>query len=276
MIWIITSWIENINLIKLCQQSETPFCILADTQWRPYQDKTISYQKSHIQWLLEEAEKIWCTHIILPPINELEHFHTKEYKLKNTTIIPLFTEYINYCFWKSLVWKIGYIWGYSNIQYIEKIHNLLSKQYIITNQQQQTKNFQQPLSKRTKDTSMREYFLRLLSPRQMMINKIIKTDLKYFKDANVDTIIPLSYSYFNFQTTISNFFNPKKQKFHKRNIIENIFTNTIKEKNIISWQHKTVTIYHTWSQHFFTGQKKWERLLSQWNKLSLIYKEIVI
>lgn len=276
MIWIITSWTENINLIKLCQQSDIAFCILADTQWRPYQDKTISYQKSHIQSFIEKAEKIWCTHIILPPIHELEHIHNKWYQTKNITIIPLFSQYINYCFTKSLIWKIGYIWGYSNIQYIEKTHNLLSQQYTPTDQQKQTKNFQQPLSKRAKDTSMREYFLRLLSPRQMMINKIIKTDLKYFKDANVDTIIPLSYSYFNFQTTISNFFNPKKQKFHKRNIIEDIFKNYITSSKIVSNTTTDIYIYHTWSQHFFSEQKKWERLLSQWNKFSIIYKEILI
>lgn len=276
MIWIITSWIENINLVKLCQQSDIPFCILADTQWRPYQDKTVSYQETHIQSLLQKAETFWCTHVILPPTNELEHFYTKEYKLKHITIIPLFTKYINYCFWKSLVWKIGYIWWYTHIEYIEKLHSLLSKKHKLTAQQKSTKNFQQSLSKRTKDTSMREYLLRLLSPRQMMINKIIKTDLKYFKDANVDTIIPLSYSYFNFQTTINNFFNPKKQKFHKRNIIEDIFTNIIKEETMTLWHYDTITIYHTWSQHFFTGQKKWERLVSQWNKFSIIYKEILV
>ena len=109
------------------------------------------------------------------------------------------------------------------------LHDAIAKIYSLTDKQNNTKNFQQPLSKRTKDISMRTFFSRFYSNREMMVNKIIKFDLKYFKDANVDTIIPLSYDYFNYQRTISSFFNPKKQKFHKRDILSTLFGDYIKK-----------------------------------------------
>jgi len=79
-----------------------------------------------------------------------------------------------------------------------------------------------------------------------MINKIITTDLRYFKDANIDTLIPLDYSYFNFQKTITSFFNQKKQKFHKRDVLANIFATTIEDNSIIKKEsQEIISIYST-------------------------------
>jgi hypothetical protein len=57
----------------------------------------------------------------------------------------------------------------------------------------------------------------------MMVNRVVKEDLKYFKDAMVDTLIPLNYGYFNYQNTISKFLNFKKIRFHKLEKIEELF-----------------------------------------------------
>jgi hypothetical protein len=56
-----------------------------------------------------------------------------------------------------------------------------------------------------------------------MANKSVKFDLRYFKDSNVDTIIPLNYEFFHYQRVITKYFNSKKQKFHKLENIEKIF-----------------------------------------------------
>ena len=74
------------------------------------------------------------------------------------------------------------------------------------------------------------YLLRRLSPRQYMVNTIVKTDLRYCKDAAVDTIIPLQYSYFSYQRTITNFFNRKKYKFHQLCVVQTIFAEWFTEK----------------------------------------------
>jgi len=70
---------------------------------------------------------------------------------------------------------------------------------------------------------MWKYFATKLSFSNLMVNRVIKFDLRYFKDANVDTIVPLNYEYFNYQNTIFKFFNFKKQRFHKFDKLEKIF-----------------------------------------------------
>lgn len=106
----------------------------------------------------------------------------------------------------------------------------MTKDYQLTDNQKTTKKFN--LSKWAKDVSMREYFSRLYSSRNLLINKTIKEDLKYFKDANVDTLIPLNYSYFNYQRTIASYLNPKKYKFHKRDKVEEIFASIIRNNTM--------------------------------------------
>lgn len=132
-----------------------------------------------------------------------------------------------------------------DIQLINIMHSKFTNNYQLTDNQNNIKSFQNPLAKRTKDTSMRTFFSRFYSNRTMMINKIIKFDLRYLKDANVDTIIPLNYEYFNYQRTISLFFNPKKQKFHKRSIIETLFVDLIQELSLPTHTQSEVTIVIT-------------------------------
>lgn len=117
------------------------------------------------------------------------------------------------------------------------------KSYQPTDKQKTTKKFH--LSKWTKDVSMRTYFSRLYSSRSLIINKTIKEDLTYFKDANIDTLIPLQYSYFDYQRTITSYLNPKKYKFHKRNIMEEIFKDLIEKEKLVKQNLQVVTIYHT-------------------------------
>ncbi len=276
MFWILTSGLDSLPLVKLCQQSETPFCIIADNEGRPYQDKDPERLIERTKKLVKKAEEIWCTYIIASPIQEL--LIKKEDIDRNrqdVIIIPLFQSYLNHCLEHSLVGKIWFVGWYSDLCLIESLFPDIAKNYILTDNQKTTKRFQVPLSKRCKDTSMRNYFLRLFSPRQLLINKTIKEDLRYFKDANIDTLIPLSYSYFNYQRTITSYFNQKKQKFHKRDTVEKLFNETTKKETL--WSFKmlwTLQLYYTWSSHLFTNHKKVERLLSQGKINSIEYKKI--
>ena len=277
MIWIITSGTENYPLISLCQQYNLPYCIIADTLHRPHEEQDFWQSIQHIQQLITYGETIWCTHFLLSPIYELYHKNISAYTLQ-WTIIDLFTNYVAYTYNNSLIWKIGYIWGYSDIQQIETLHSILSKEYKPTSIQSSTKKFNHPLSKRTKTTPLRNQFVRILGKRNFLINTTIKYDLKYFKDANVDTIVPLQYSYFHFQKTITSFFNQKKQKFHKREVLVNIFTQLITDdsKQLKTQNLEITTIHYTWSPHLLTENKKWEALLSQWWQKTIEYKKIVL
>ncbi len=271
MIGIITSSTESYNLIKLCHQFWLEYMIFADTKFWPYQDKTDETLKERFELLATQAKKSWCTHFFVSPRIELLF---KE----STTIlplIPLFQSYLARAYRWSLIGKIGYFGGYYDVELINTLHKDLAQHHILTDKQKTTKKFLSPLAKRTKDTSMRTFFLRILSGRNMMINKIIKFDLKYFKDADVDTLIPLSRSYFNYQTSISSFFNPKKQKFHKREVVVEVFQELVEELKLSSLPKEISenrTIFVSGSPHLLQSKKR--EILASWGwKFKLLYEQ---
>jgi hypothetical protein len=98
-----------------------------------------------------------------------------------------------------------------------------AQSYTLTDNQKNTKKFQQPWARWTKEVQMWKYFLTTLSYSNPLVNRAIKHDLRYFKDAGVDTIIPLNYGYFNYQNTIVKFCNYKKCRFHKLEKLEQCF-----------------------------------------------------
>jgi len=276
-ICIISSWTENLNIVKLCQQLSISYTLVIDSLFRPHQDKENKFLEERIVKIMDYMSTQWATHFILSPSIELSLLKTNStFNIQHSTfiILPLFTKYLTYCLNHSLIGKIGFVGWYSDISQIESLFETIKKEYILTENQKNTKKFK--LSKRTKDTSMRWYFSRLFSSRNMMINKIIKTDLRYFKDANVDTIIPLDYGYFNYQKTITSFFNHKKQKFHKRDTIQEIFKNLIEKEKPLTLHSTLLTIYHTWSLHLISENKKREALLSQSKQQTILYKKATI
>jgi hypothetical protein len=127
------------------------------------------------------------------------------------------------CFAHSLVGKIGLLGDYADVEVAEKAMRALEKTYKLTDAQQAIKKFQKPFAYRVKETPLWKYYLIGISYSNILINKIIKFDLRYFKDAMVDTVIPLNYGYFNYQNTITKFLNFKKIRFHKLEKLEDIF-----------------------------------------------------
>ena len=103
-----------------------------------------------------------------------------------------------------------------------------------------------------------KYLLDTVSWSHPLVNRIIKQDLRYFKDANVDTLIPLNYSYFHVEKSIHNVCNTKKMKFHGVKELESIFY----EQKIIS-SHYSVSVYCTGHGEFLTREKKLMWLLGR-------------
>ena len=58
----------------------------------------------------------------------------------------------------------------------------------------------------------------------------MKNDLRYFKDAYVDTVLPMHYNYFRMQRAIKSFFNFHKIRFHDFSVVEECFRDLTAEK----------------------------------------------
>ena len=59
----------------------------------------------------------------------------------------------------------------------------------------------------------------------------MKNDLRYFKDAYVDTILLMNYHYFRMQRAIKSFFNFHKIRFHDFSVVEECFTNLVEKSD---------------------------------------------
>ena len=109
------------------------------------------------------------------------------------------------------------------MEVVQTLVKNIAKTYTLAPNQQSIKNFHFPFTYRIKETPLWKYYLTNLSYSDILVNKIIKFDLRYFKDAMVDTIIPLNYGYFHYQTTITKFLNFKKIRFHALEKIHKVF-----------------------------------------------------
>ena len=112
-----------------------------------------------------------------------------------------------------------------------------------------------------------------------MVRKTIKTDLKYFKDADVDSLIPLNWGYLAFDRILRKHLKFKRIRYHS--LLQADLT--LQVFNFFNWQIKDlerecskteykVTIISNWILDFLLRQKKWVWLLQRWKKIKLEIK----
>ncbi len=87
--------------------------------------------------------------------------------------------------------------------------------------------------------------------------------------ANVDTLIPLNYWYFNYQNTISKFLNYNKCRFHKLDKLEDCFI----KKNWSASKYG-VSVLYTGQKELLERQKKLMRLLQRGKGIEIVWEKI--
>ena len=251
-----------LTLFKFLTTYDHEYIVYYDQSHQFYGDQTFEESLLNVQSWIGYLTKEGVDYIILPPVYELALSTAKN------NILPLFKEYVmKECFAYSLVGKIGLIGDFADLQIAEKLLHDLWVSYKITDTQKAIRKFHFPFSRWSKEVPLWKYFLAKLSFSSMMVNRVVKEDLKYFKDAMVDTLIPLNYGYFNYQNTITKFLNFKKIRFHKLEKIETLF-----QSFAIKASEYTVKIVYTWHIDFLVREKKWMWLLQRgkWTKIEMV------
>ena len=279
-IWIISSWSETLSLFKFLTKYNHDYVVYYDFFHWPYGDKTFEQSLTCVQSWIDYLTKQKVDAIILPPIYELYIMQNAlvheggEFKIQKKKILPLFTKYVHdYCFAHSLVGKIGLMWDFADVEVAEKLFQTIEKTYTLSPTQQHIKKFHFPFAYRTKELPLWKYYLNGLSYSNILVNKIIKFDLRYFKDAMVDTLIPLNYGYFYYQTTIAKFLNFKKIRFHTLEKIETIFEWLIADGWITETNY-SVTVAYTWHPEFLKREKRLLWLLQKWKNVEITWTKI--
>ena len=283
-IGVVASGTDMLTLWKFLHRYDHEYIIYYDDLLRPYGDKPAKLVQSVIADAIEVLRTKWCEQIILPPVRELAFREEKN-------IMPLFQHYVlDYCLQYSLVGKIGLMGDWSDTQVAQSLFESFVQEYTLTDNQKNTKKFQ--WARWVKEVQMRKYFLTTLSYSDPLVNRVVKHDLRYFKDAGVDTLIPLNYGYFNYQNTIAKFCNYKKCRFHKIDKLEESFKKIChrEEKSDVAIQDTSpgllrhsiiprnddysVNILYTGQQELLQRQKKVMRLLQRGKSIEIVWEKI--
>lgn len=280
-IWIISSWSETLSLFNFLGKYDHEYIVYYDFFHWPYGDKTFDQSLVCVQKWIDYLLNQNVDAIILPPIYELYIMQNLEFKpclpvgkVQKKHILPLFSRYVSdCCFTHSLVGKIGLIWDFADIEVAKKLFQSLEKLYLPTLAQKNIRKFHFPFAYRTKELPLWKYYLNGLSYSHILVNKIIKFDLRYFKDAMVDTLIPLNYGYFHYQKTISNFLNFKKIRFHSLEKLETLFQSFIKD-GVLTETNYSITVAYTWHPEFLRREKRLLWLLQKWKNSEIIWTKV--
>jgi len=170
--------------------------------------------------------------------------------------------------------KIGIVGDFADKEVSQSLLKDLAHQYILTDGQQSIKKFHAPFVYRSKETSLWKYYLTGLSYSNILVNTVIKLDLRYFKDAIVDTVIPFNYWYFHYQNTITKFLNFKHIRFHKLETLEHIFQSLTHEMWLIP-SHYSVRVVYTWNCEFLRREKRLMWLLQRGKTTEVIFQPVV-
>ena len=242
-LWIFTSGLENLSLLKILKQYNVDLVVYINQDAWPIEDKSIDFQQKYIQEWIKKLQKEQVDKIILHPMWELE-FKDKDF------VFPLYQNLIKQTLKYSLVGKIGLFWNKLDLEFVKNSLEKYIQDYKATERQKHNKKFD-CCKFYTKDISVWKYNTIVLSKRNWMLRKLIKTDLRYFFDCAVDSILPTTYDVYHFENII----NQKKKKIHFQFMKNWEFLDELLWKKENNYTLKLIT---NWNTDLFLQNKKWE------------------
>ena len=252
-IGILTSSNDMLHLFQFLNQTDHEYVVWYDDAsafWGDLSEKSvIDRVRVGMDFLLSKSVDV----VVVSPLIELILDSWIVDVPSKIELLPLFSNYVmKECLPFSLVGKIGLVWDYLDIKLGQEHLKKLTSTYALTDNQAGIKKFHSPLVWRGKEVRLWKPLLEQLSRSSVLVNSLIKNDLKYFKDASVDTVIPMNYSYFAAQKTISHLLSTKKIRFHSIEKLASTFD------TLTAWKESayTVSIFYTGHGEFLTRNKR--------------------
>ncbi len=273
-IGIIGSGFESFPLMQILNQYDHEYHLFCDWETWPWGEKSAELMLSRAQKALKYfAGKVDA--VIVPPTLEVE-FQAAHERGKGPVILPLFQTYVlEHALNHSLVGKIGLLTEEATNAWAEELLRQIAKQYKLTDRQKKIgSKFQQPFAMRKKNVRMRNYFLTTFGKRDWIVRNVLKHDLRYFQDAKVDTLIPLSRWFFFYQRLISQRTNRKKIRFHGHKSLQKSFETLVQTHNLIPSPAYAITLHVTDTEAVLTGKKKWKQVLEKGGDAEIAIKYI--
>jgi len=248
---------------------DNEYLVYCDQTNFPYWEKSLDYVLECVEKAGDYLTKKWAEIIIVDPVYELAlKYLDKKLWFR---VLPLFQKCLHeYVFKHSLV---GKIWVLSDFWSFWKVQGLLEREeedYEPTDKQKSIKKFSYPFHYWVKLASSWVTNINDLGVHNPYLIRTMKNDLRYFKDAYVDTILPMHYHYFRMQRTIKSFFNFHKIKFHDFSVVEKCFNNLMEKSD---WKYG-VNVWINQSSEFLTRNRQLRWLMQRWKLVEIEVEEI--
>ena len=268
-IGIISSWTETLSLFQFLTRYDHEYLVYCDQTNFPYREKSLEYVLDCIEKAGEFLTQKWAEIIIVDPVYELAlKYSDKKLWFK---VLPLFQKYLHeYAFKHSLVGKIWILSDFWNSENVQEFLEKEEKIYAPTDEQKLIKKFSYPFHFRVKSASSWVANISDLWVHNPYLIRTMKNDLRYFKDAYVDTVLPMHYHYFRMQRAIKSFFNFHKIRFHDLSVVENCFNNLVKKSDWKYW----VNVWINQPSEFLTRNKQLMRLMQRGKNVKVEIEEI--
>lgn len=269
-IGIVSSWTDTLALFQFLTRYDNEYFVYCDEEWFPYWEKSLDFVLDRIEKAGEFLVKQWAEIIILDPIYELAIKHlSREPWFK---VMPLFEKYLcNYAFKYSLVGKIWVLSDFWSNWSIQGFLENEEKSYNPTDEQKSIKKFSYPFHYRIKTASSWTENINDLWVHNPYLIRTMKNDLRYFKDAYVDTVLPMHYNYFRMQRAIKSFFNFHKIRFHDFSVVEECLRDLTAEK--LGWKY-VVKVWINEPLVFLTRNKQLMWLMQRGKNIKVDIEEI--
>lgn len=266
-IWIIIDNIYWLAIMNLLSKYDHEYYIYIDNHNSFYGDKKREIGIGWVKKWIEYLQNLGVEKIILPPTYELAFLLDDRYKNFSQNITNIYISYIkDFVAKHSIVGKLWFVWDLADMEFLDIYILEVLSDFTFSENQAKNKFFNWfVIYKQT--TPLRKYLLNHLSATNHLLNHSIKTDLRKIKPYNIDTLIPLNYSYFSCWKTIKH--DLWKIKFHDINVIKNIWEWLSYEKSDYN-----IYIYLTNRADLLLSEKKRKRLLCRGKTIERNLKEI--
>lgn len=261
-IGLVQSWYEMMPLFQILQAYDHEYHIFCDWKHWPWWEKSEELRNQELNkavaYLIETAQ---VEKVILPPTCET-WIVVEKYQ---SYVLPLFSTYVlEHVLSRSLVWKLWILCEEVDMERAESLIHDLTKKYILSENQSNIRKFHTEFPVWKKNIRMWTYFLTTFWKKDWMMRKTIKHDLSYFKDAAVDSLIPLTWWCLFYETPIHSKMNWKKIKFHGKEAVASAFESLV----TTTWTY-TISLHYTDYPKPLLEERKWSDVLTRGGKVEM-------
>jgi len=268
-IGIISSWIDTLALFGFLTRYDNEYLVYCDQTNFPFWEKSLDFVLNNMEKAGEFLTQEWAEIIIVDSVYELAlKYSEKKFWFK---VLPLFQEYLHeFAFKHSLVGKIWILSDFWSKWKVQELLEMEEKNYSLTDEQKSIKKFSYPFHYWVKSASSWAYNINDLWVHNPYLIRTMKNDLRYFKDAYVDTILPMHYHYFRMQRAVKSFFNFHKIRFHDFSVVEECFNKLVEKSEWKYW----VSVRINQPSGFLTRNKQLMWLMQRWKSVEMKIEEI--